>query len=71
MLKVLVKRLQIQNNSFSRLGVKLWNKIPRYISDLPKESFQKEFYLRKLIFDILEKEDDYIQIPMISKNVGT
>ena len=29
-------RLEIQNNSFSRLGVKLWNKIPPYITDLPK-----------------------------------
>ena len=26
-------RLEIQNNSFSRLGVKLWNKIPRYTTD--------------------------------------
>ena len=48
---------EIQNNSFSRLGVKLWNKIPRV--------------LRKLPFDILEKEDDYIQIPMIIQKVGT
>ena len=28
-------RPEIQNNSFSRLGVKLWNEIPRYITDLP------------------------------------
>ena len=27
-------RLEIQNNSFSRLGVKLWNKIPGYITYL-------------------------------------
>ena len=53
-------RLQIQNNSFSRLGVKLWNKIPR------------KRILRKLLFDILENEDDYIQIPyMIIQKVGT
>ena len=56
-------RLEIQNNSFSRLGVKLWNKIPRYITNLPKKAFKR--VLRKLLFDILEKEDDYIQIPMI------
>ena len=30
-------RLEIQNNSFSRIGVRLWNKIPRYITDLLKE----------------------------------
>ena len=58
-------RLEIQNNSFSRLGVKLWNEIPRYITDLPKKTFKR--VLRKLLFDMLEKEDDYIQIPMIVK----
>ena len=56
-------RLEIQNNSFSRFGVKLWNKIPSYISDLPKKAFKRA--LHKLLFDILEKEDNYIQIPMI------
>ena len=56
-------RLEIQNNSFSRFGVKLWNKIPSYISDLPKKVFKRA--LHKLLFDILKKEDNYIQIPMI------
>ena len=56
-------RLEIQNNSFSRFGVKLWNKIPSYISDLPKKVFKRA--LHELLFDILEKEDNYIQIPMI------
>ena len=51
-------RLEIQNNSFSRLGVKLWNKIPRYITDLPKKAFKR--VLRKLLFDISKKENDYI-----------
>ena len=61
-------RLKIQDNSFSRLGVKLWNEIPRYITDLPKKIFKR--VLRKLLFDVLEKEDDYFQIPMIIKKVG-
>ena len=56
-------RLEIQNNSFSRFGVKLWNKIPSYISDLPKKVFKRVLHI--LLFDILEKEDNYIQIPMI------
>ena len=34
-----------------------------------KKAFKR--VLRKLLFDILEKEDDYIQIPMIIKKVGT
>ena len=53
---------------FSRLGVKLWNEIPGYITDLPKKTFKR--VLRKSLFDVLEKEDDYIQIPMIIKKVG-
>ena len=60
-------RLELQN-SFSRLGVKLWNEIPRYITDLPKKTFKR--VLHKLLFNILEKEDDYFQIPMIIKKVG-
>ena len=53
---VKISRLEIQNNSFSRLGVKLWTKIPRYITNLPKKAFKR--VLRKFLFDILEKEDD-------------
>ena len=54
-------RLEIQNNSFSRFGVKLWNKIPSYISDLPKKVFKRA--LHKLLFDILEKEDIIFKSP--------
>ena len=65
---VKISRLEIQNNSFSRLRVKLWNEIPRYITDLLKKTFKR--VLRKFLFDFLEKEDDFIQIPMIIKKVG-
>ena len=41
----------------------MWNKIPRCITDLPKKAFKR--VLRKLLFDILEKVDDYIKITMI------
>ena len=61
-------RLEIQNNSSSRLGVKLWNEIARYITDLPKKTSKR--VLRKFLFDFLEKEDDFIQIPMIIKKDG-
>ena len=38
-------RLEIQKNYLSRLGVKLWNEIPRYITDLPEKTFKlKEFF---------------------------
>ena len=57
-------RLEIQNNSFSRLGVKRWNKIPSFITDLRKKAFKR--VLRKLLFDILEKEDNHFQDPIIN-----
>ena len=59
-------RLEIQNNSFSRLGVKLWNRIPSYIRNLiPKKAFKR--VLHKLLFGVLEMEDDYIEISLIIK----
>ena len=61
-------RLEIQNNSFSGLGVRN-KRIPSYITDLPKKAFKR--VLRKLLFAILEREDDYIQIHMIIKKAGT
>ena len=50
------------------LGVKLWNKIPSYITNLPKKAFKR--IVRKLLFDVLEMEDDYIEISLIIKNYG-
>ena len=47
-------RLEIQNNSFSRLGVKLWNKIPSYTADLPKKGF-KRFSLNCYLISLKRK----------------
>ena len=58
-------RLEIQNNSFSWLGVKLWNRIPSYMRNFPKKAFKR--VLRKLLFGILEMKDDYIEISLIIK----
>ena len=35
---------------------------------MPKKTFQR--VLRKLLFDIFEKEDDFIQIPVIIKKAS-
>ena len=56
-------RIEIQNSSFSRLGVKLWN-----ISNLPKKAFKR--VIRKSLFDTLETEDDFIEIPLIINKLG-
>ena len=57
-------RLEIQN----KIGVKLWNKIPSYITNIPKKAFKRN--LGKLLFDLLEMEDDYIEISLIIKTLG-
>ena len=60
-----VHKFSIQKHSFSRPGVKLWNEKPSHITDLAKKTFT--LVLRQLLFNVLEKEDDYIKIPMIIK----
>ena len=61
-----VQRRQIQN-SFFRFGAKVWNEMPCNIWHLPKNKFKKT--LHKLLFDILNSEDDYIGTPTLIKKV--
>ena len=60
--------LELYKLSFSRFGAKLWNEISCHIRHLPKNKFKKT--LRKLLFDILNSEDDYIDTPTLSKKVN-
>ena len=53
--------------SFSHFGAKLWNEIPWHIQHLPKNKFKKT--LCKLLFDILNSEDDCIDMPTLIKKV--
>ena len=46
-------RTNAQCNSLSRVGVRLWNKIPEQLRKLPKKTFKKR--LRSYLFDNLEK----------------
>ena len=59
--------LELYKLSFSRFGAKLWNEISCDIRHLPKNKFKKT--LRKLLFDILNSEDDYIDTPTLIKKV--
>ena len=60
--------LELYKLSFSRFGAKLWNEISCHIRHLPKNKLQKT--LRKLLFDILNSEDDYIDTPTLIKKVN-
>ena len=59
--------LELYKLSFSRFGAKLWNEIPCHIRHLPKNKFKKT--LRKLLSDILNSGDDYIDTPTLIKKV--
>ena len=56
-------------NSLSRFGVRLWNEIPCHIRDRPKKEFTK--VLHELLSDILKRENDYIETPLLIKKVGS
>ena len=53
--------------SLFRFGAKLWNEIICHIWHLSKNKCQKT--LRKLLFDILNSEYDYIDTPTLIKRV--
>ena len=57
-------KLEIHKNSLSRFGVKLCNEIPCHIRDLPKKEFTKV-----LLSDILKRENDYIEMPLLINKV--
>ena len=53
-------RLNIQQKSFSRFGVRIWNQIPAHIRDLPKKSFKHE--VKQSLFKSLNNEGYFINI---------
>ena len=55
--------LEIQKNSFSRIGAKLWNHLPTEIRTSPKQKFKSK--IRSLLFDILESGDTYYDLDEI------
>ena len=56
-------RLSIQVNSFSRIGVKVWNEIPQALRNLSKNAFKRK--LKQILFNILVSQDSYIDLSQI------
>ena len=59
--------LELCKLSFSRFGAKLWDEIPCNFRQLPKNKVKKT--LRKLLFDILNSEDNHTDTPTLIKKV--
>ena len=53
-------RTENMKRTFSISGALIWNSIPLSIKTLKKNQFKSE--LKRKLFDILEKEDDYIRV---------
>ena len=60
-------RPSIQVNSFSRIGTKIWNKMPMSLRILPKTVFKSK--IKQTLFEILASEDCYIDLPVIIQKV--
>ena len=51
-------------------AVKPWNEIPSHITDLPKKTFKMVLCQNCFLISWKKKIYDYIEIPMIIKNIG-
>ena len=57
-------RLSVQANSFSRIGVKVWDAIPQELRNL-----SKKMRLKQILFNILGSQDSYTDLSEIIQNV--
>ena len=53
--------------AFSRVGVKIWKKIPNEFKTLSKDSFNKK--MKTTLFQILDSEDSYLDVENISSKL--
>ena len=50
----------MQRKAFSRVGVKVWNKIPSEYKNFSKKIFQKK-ETKRVLLNILDNEDSYMR----------
>ena len=60
---VQTSRLNLNQDSFSRFGAKLWNAIPNEFRQLSKGAFKKNFH--DFLLSIMEAEDDYVEVSIL------
>ena len=60
-------RLSVQANSFSRIGVKVWNEVPQALRNLSKNAFKRK--LKQILFNTLGSQDSYIDLSQVIQNV--
>ena len=62
-------RLSVQANSYSRIGVKVWNAIPQALRNLSKNAFKRK--LKRIVFNISGSQDSNIDLSEIIQNVNS
>ena len=65
---VQTSRLNLNQDSFSRFGAKLWNAIPNEFRQLSKGAFKKKFH--DFLLSIMEAEDDYVEVPILLQKMA-
>ena len=65
---VQTSRLNLNQDSFSRFGAKLWNAIPNEFRQLSKGAFKKNFH--DFLLSIMEAEDDYVEVPILLQKMA-
>jgi len=51
-----------KSNSFSQIGVKVWNEIPQAVRSLSKNAFKRK--VKQILFNILGLHDSYILVDL-------
>ena len=60
-------KLSVQANSFSRIGVKVWNAMPQALRNLSKNALKRK--LKQILFIILGSQDFCTDLSEIIKNL--
>ena len=67
-LTVKTSRTKKMKKSFTRIGISIWNSIPLSLKSLNKSAYQNKI---KLLLDVLNCEDDYIEVSKLIKHFAT
>ena len=65
---VQTSRLNLNQDSFSWFGPKLWNAIPSKCRQLSKGAFKKIFH--DFLLSIMEADDDYVEVPILLEKMA-
>ena len=65
----LIDNIFTNNLENSIVGVSIWNSIPLSLKSLNKSAYQNK--IKKLLLDVLNCEDDYIEVSKLIKHFAT